>query len=252
MRLAILVAVAACGRIGFDPGSGSGDGSMPGDALVTPDAFFGECPVGMTAPDPITLTGSIERKATASAVPGMTLSISTTLDGSPIATTTTDATGAYSVDVPTGGVPIAMYITLSEPGYLTAVEIPDRLLDANTAESFVEGTQADLDATYATKSVTESLSAGTLYIGLFDCTGTGIAGAAIQTTPPTTIVYADVNSVPDAALTSTTSSSIALALDVPVGPVIVSVTAPGMTFTDQRIETLQNPIITACEIAPTP
>ena len=246
-----LVAVAACGRIGFDPPSGN-DGPLPPDAFVPPDAFFSQCPVGTTAPDPLTLSGTIVQLITASAIPGVALSASNTLGGSPIATATTDGTGGYSLDIPTGGVPIAIYLTLSKPGFLTVTSIPNRLLDASAPANIQAGTQADLDASYAAKSMTESPTAGSLDIVLSDCAFNRIAGATIQTTPPTTIVYSDVNGNGDGSLTSTTSSATALALNVPLGSVVVSATAPGMTFTDQRFEIQQNPIVTAGEMSPTP
>ncbi len=232
----LVVALVGCGRIGFDPlggpGGTSGDGGG-GDATA-PLA----CPIGTTAPDPLTVSGFAFRATTGIHQAGVAVAAMTTVNGTPIATATTDLLGNFSLSVPTGGAPIAAYFSLTKTGFLTSVSVPDQPTDKNmTNIAGFMGMQIDVDGLYSAGNTTQDTAAGTLFVTVEDCAGTPIAGAMIATTPPAKIVYSS-GILPSGSATATGTSGYAWALNVPVGTVQLAASAPGKTFAGHPVDIL--------------
>ncbi len=228
-----LLVLAGCGRIGFDATS---------DALVTSTGAsaltVAPCPIGRTAPDPLTVSGFAFRATTGIHQAGVAVAAMTSAAGTPIATATTDLLGNFSLSVPTGGVPIAAYFSLTKTGFLTSVSVPDQPLDhAVSMLAGFMGMQADVDGLYSAGSTAQDTTKGTLFVTVEDCGGTTIAGATIATTPASKIVYSS-GILPSGSATATGSSGYAWALNVPVGSVQLTATAPGRTFSPHPVAIL--------------
>jgi hypothetical protein len=251
--------LAACGRVGFDPfgrgpddDDGRGDARTPSDGGPAPDAFVGVCPVGTTAPDPISLGGTIVHLGTGSAAAGVAARVSTTLNGATIASGVSGADGTIQLAVPTGGMPIAPYVELSGSAVLTEIAEPNRAYDHDLTGTFGVSTMADLTAAYTAGSEIYASSEGTIYIQVIDCNLNNLANVVLAVAPASTVVYADASGQPDPMLKATSSSAVAFALNVPVGAAMITGTMMGSSapFARQGATVLQNPTVTVAEVTP--
>lgn len=234
MRPLLVVVLVGCGRVGFDPLSGGDGGGPPGDTTM----LAAPCPIGTTAPDPITISGVAFRATTGIHQASVVVEAMSTVTGTPLAMMTTNLTGNFSLDVPTGGVPIAPYFSLTKSGFLTSISVPDQPLDGNMGSiAGFMGMQIDVDGLYSAGNVAQDTAAGTLFVTVEDCAGNAIQGVTIALTPAAPIVYSS-GILPSGSATSTGTSGYAWALNVPVGTVQLTASAPGRTFVPHPVDIL--------------
>jgi hypothetical protein len=142
--LVTLVALAACSipdkhGLGDDAQVQDGsktDGTTDGRPVDVAFACLGQ-PLPTTAPAMFTISG----QSTSLSVSGTQVLAGVTLNGyvagqpTAIITLTTDASGNYSVAVPSGGVPVDGRIVATMGSYLTANVYPSRPFDSDTIVS---------------------------------------------------------------------------------------------------------------------
>jgi hypothetical protein len=231
-----LVVLTGCGRLHFDPlgETSTNDGGGDAAALI-PHA----CPIGDTAPDPIVITGrarSINAFGVFNDEPNvMVAALSGGVTGAPIATTTSDGNGDFSLTVPTGGKPLVPYASLVKSGLLTSIWVPDQAIDGDfRIDSAYMTTPAGVSAFYDIPNpnlTRQTTTHGTLLLNIQDCAGIGIEGVTIQITPAAErILYSSNFGIPSNAATSTGPSGRVWALNLPAGTVQVTATKAGVLF----------------------
>lgn len=225
----IWLIAAGCGRIGFDP-TGNGPGGDDGGAVPR------SCPRAETAPDPIMVSGTALRVTVIGIYPesGVTVSVASIDNGPSLASMTTDASGNFSLAVPTGAVPIKTFISLSRADLLTSLFVPDEEIDRDLTgtDGFVANDNATNQLyTVPSPNLTRDTTKGTLLVRVLDCAGNGISGATIALTPPAEkIIYATSAGLPSSTPTMTSSTGQAWALNAPAGVVQLTAAKSGLTF----------------------
>jgi hypothetical protein len=231
VRRLVAISIMGCGRIGFDPAGGSIDGSTDLDTIQR----VGPCPLASTAPDPITISGVVERVSFAGGSnpePGATVEVSATVGATPFAMTTSAGNGTYALVVPTGGVPIAPVFTLRDTGLLSSVYVPDAPVDANIVSMYSPiGTNTAVSALYFAGGVSRLATAGTLFLTVVDCDGNAVEGVTVSISPdPGSIIYGTDSGLPSQSETSTRARGFVWGLNVPTGTVSVTGMKAGETF----------------------
>jgi hypothetical protein len=248
---ALLLLVAGCGRIGFGALGTRDDATAVAVADARGLDAFGPCPVSRTAPDPIVMSGDT-RDSLDVTVTDVTVAASNAVDGTPIATTTSNASGTYSLPIPTGGVPIAPVLTVSATGYVSAFYTLSFAFAANFQLDPIVFSSSDIAYIYAQSAQPQMGSDGVLEVGLVDCSLTPISGAVITTTPPLRIVYVNAAGAADGSLSATTTSGVGFAVNAPPGQIQVSVTLAGSTFMPREAQVEASPILSGIAMTPLP
>ncbi len=207
--LATPLVLVACG----------GDKSTTG----TPGPF--DClgqPLPTNAPNSVIVTGVVRAGALAptaragAVVKGFKTGTAIALDS-----TTSDASGNYTLTLATGGVPIDGYVQVRDSGYIDTYGYPPLPLSANASESVLLITTGDLTALSGFTGVTQTAGKGAIAVVVADCNGTPIAGATVSTNPAGTVRY-NSGGLPSSSATSTASDGVAYVFNVTAGDVVVS------------------------------
>lgn len=169
--------------------------------------------------------------------------------GVPLASGTSAASGAYSVEVMTGGMPRRVALRYALTGYFTTTSFPDLELAASVAG----GTQpvwtfgdapvwsaGAMASVYATSGVTRDDLKGTLNVAVRDCAGAVIDGVSVDIVPaPGALRYQAMDGLPSTTLTATVSPyGRVLALNAEPGVTRVTAIKAGRTFLDTEVTVL--------------
>jgi hypothetical protein len=176
-------------------------------------------------PPTITLRGTaFERLAGSAPVSGATVR-ALGLNQAVLATTTTDATGAYALEIATNGQPVEVALDAIAPSYVLTHRTFESSLIANHDGLWLDlMTGADFASLYANSGVARTSGRATLEVEAADAYGTPLSGAQITTVDQSTsIVYASASG-PDPTATATAASGLAYLLDAPADHVDVSAT----------------------------
>jgi len=158
-----------------------------------------------------------------------------------VAMTTTDASGNYSLTVPTDGVALDGYLKATKSGFIETYLYPPAPLTADFGSASINMiTSGNRDLAYNITGVSQGMDVA--FIALIVSDGTnGIAGATITTDPATTYRYNGTNGLPapisgNNASTSTQADGIAYALNVPPGEITLNATKSGLTFKSHAVK----------------
>jgi hypothetical protein len=230
-----VVVAAGCGSDGKDKGST--------DASVNngPDAKqFNDAPPTMTVE--ITVSGQATARDQSGAVPAAGVTIEAFRNGNestPIATTTTDASGNYSLTIQTNGESIDGFLKAAKTGFkITYLYPPYPLMMDFGMASVIMVTPTTYDALSNISGGGQQPGNG--LIGMVVTDGTNpVAGATVSTNPAGTYRYnAMVGTVvlPTSSATSTHTDGIAYAFNVPPGQVTVGAMKTGQTFSSHGLK----------------
>jgi hypothetical protein len=253
----IAFGLAGCGRIAFDP-LGTGDGPTGPGGEGGP-GIAGPCPLAFQVPATLRLAGTVDRinyAGASSRENNVVVDALTAVQGTVIATSTTNVTGAFSMNVPTGGMPFLPFLRVTKSGLVTGVYSPDQAIDADA--TMIAGyitTSGGADSLYAVASLTRNLGKGTLALSVVDCAGVAVSGATISITPsPDAIIYGNnVDGLPSNTATSTPSvGGYAWGLNVPAGIVTVTAAKAGRQFLSHEVEVVNGNTIVATQLRPMP
>jgi hypothetical protein len=232
----LILVVAACG--GDDDGTGpTGAFDCLGDPLPT------------TAPNPITVSG--QARADFFSPTGLSAALVAafaTGSADSIGLDTTDAGGQYSFTLATGGVPLNGYVRVSKGGYVTTYGYPAVPLAANTVQSLLVPTSAEIDLVEFATGVTQAAGNGLIGVVVADCDGTPIQGATVAVNVSGTVRY-NSGSTPSSSATSTAADGVAYVFNVAAGDVIVSATGGGHVLRAHTINARAD-VVTLTEVRP--
>jgi hypothetical protein len=153
-----------------------------------------------------------------------------TSGGAALDTTTSAADGTYALSMATGGSPTSVYFLTSKTGYWDSYVYPPYPLFAQLVGIPLVSYQSTLLSTVATAfGVPQTAGNGVMFVAVWDCASTPIAGATVSTTPSLTPHYT-ANNLPSPTSTQTTADGNAVFLDVPPGSIVIGATVGGKTL----------------------
>ena len=235
-HLFLLGLVTACG------GGGGGDNPDP-DASDLPDVpdAIPAADAETQAPAMITIAGIAGEGGISGTtpVPGVMVALFRTSDEStPVVTDTSDAQGAFSLTVATGGVPVDGYLRVTMPGgtYLDSYIYPPAPYAADSSgndANLVTRSNFDLLATFAQGNQQPGM--GFVAMIVLDDAGAPVEGATVASSPASaTYRYDDASGFPSASATATASDGFSYMFNVP-GRVMVSAMKPGHSFRSHAV-----------------
>jgi hypothetical protein len=245
MRNAILLAllVAACGN--DNPDGKQPDAGIDGLSVDTP-----------TANATVTITGKATEQTTSGStnLQGVVIKAFRSSDETtPVAMTTTDASGNYSITLTTGGVALDGYLSASKAGLLdTYLYPPYPVFEDFAGASVIMVTMDTWDALSTLGGGNQQ--AGNGLIALIVTDGVDPVGGAVVTSNPagTKVSYnamAGTLTLPSSSATMTHTDGIAYLYNVPVGGVTVSATKTGSTFSPHPVKARAD-VVTTTLITP--
>ena len=210
----LLVFLGACGGGGGDDGVG-GDGPPPnGD--------------GPDVPAMITITGSAAERSTGDPTPiegAMIEAYRNGSDSSPVATTTTDASGNYTLTITTNGQALDGYVKATSPGLIDTYLYPPYPLTANFDGASINMISDLTFGLLGSLCDADHVSGmGTIAILVYDANMMPVEGAAVTSTPAAGKTCYNGAPLPDPTATVTAADGVAYLLIVAPGQVSVGAT----------------------------
>lgn len=225
--------LAACGSSNSNPGGGA-------DAPASIDAqVFNDAPPNV--PAMITIAGTARDNGQNSSTPlaGVAIALKSRADDTTIASATSDAQGAYSMTVTTGGHVVDAYILATKSGYTDAAAFPavpfaadDLMADSNlvTTGNF----------NLLTLYTGQQSGNGIIVAEILDASSMPVAGAAVSCSPASgSVLYSDSNGTP-ASGSSTNTDGTSFLVNVPPGSVSLSAMKSGATFKSHSVTAKAN------------
>jgi predicted small lipoprotein YifL len=193
-RAALLFGLAACGRFGFGTDSPPSDANAIDTAIDAPTVPCG--PIE-TPPADVHVTGFTFRYISfdndRTIMTGVSVAASRTVDGPAIATTISDAAGAYDLAVPTGGVADTVVLRYTTTNEFTTIAVLDRVLDRDVVGPNGDVLQlgdgpiwnaGQMGSIYSAAGLVRDPLRSMVNISVRDCLGFPIAGAVVDIQPP--------------------------------------------------------------------
>jgi hypothetical protein len=239
--IALAVTGAACGgdseNAGVDaapadgPGGGAGDGPPTGAMITITGTAVERTATGTTPVANVTIAGYRNGEAT------------------PVATTTSNAQGQYSLVLPTGGGALDGYLKATAAGLKDTYLYPPAPLSADTVAPVNMISPGTLTLLGILTGVTQQADRGLIaMIVVSGATADSmpVAGAVATSTPAAgAIRYNGSNELPDQMATSTGADGTAFLINVPADTLItVSATKTGSTFTPHTVRAVANQFTT--------
>ena len=255
--LTALALVAACGGGGGSGDDVPGDDQPPGDAKhldaaiditeLSGDFACNNVAWPATAPDPLSLIARVKDPVSAATVGGATVEIHKRSDDSVLVMGTATTGGLYALNVATGAVAPAIYRKATLAGQLDGYTYdPFPPYDTNHSNRDIYApTAANRNTYYAAAGITADPAKGTVLVEIFDCLDLQVYGATIDAPGAAKVIYLDDNGAPSAAQFSTGSPGVALALNVPVGAVDITVHAGSVVYRAVPVTSRANSFIYA-------
>jgi hypothetical protein len=254
-HLALAVALAGCGRLGFDEAATEAPDAGLGAQGTTDDGTerVSPCATSSVAAT-VWITGmSVEVPAFGGEVPAANVAIEVvTMAGSPWARTSSGGDGEYSLGVPTDGRGVDAYLALRKPGLLPTILVPDGPIDTDIVDLYTPVTSDYAISTlYLLSGVARNATAGTLGVMVVDCDGTPVTDATVTINPPpAAMVYTDAAGSPSTSVTSTRAKGLVYGLNVPAGTVSITASKTGETFLTHYVNVLDNSHVMGTRIRP--
>lgn len=235
----LVVALAAC--------------SIPEKHLVdgagAPFACLGQPPPS-TADVKITIAGHVSDPFTGDPVSNGAVEGYLTGTPTPVFTVMTDATGAFSRDQGTGGVPVDGYLKLTANGFVDGYFYPGEPIAHDlTEDRLTLLTTTDMQAVGGIGGVQIDLNMAQVIISVIDCNGNPVPGATVSTTAGGTVRYFENARPSMTAIATDAMTGSALVANVPPTNTRVDAMVEGMMLRSHLIDARQN-ALTQAEIQP--
>lgn len=193
-----------------------------------------EMPDAPPAAQTITITGTASQRSPTGSVPveGATVgAYSNADDSTPVATTTTDASGNYTLTIDTHGVALEGYIKATMTDLVDTYLYPPGAITADYADAALNMlAPATLDLLANTLCrANQDTAMGMIALEVADASKTPIQGATVSSDPAASLYCYDGGSLPSPSATATDTDGIAYMFNV-TGDVTVSATKMGTTL----------------------
>jgi len=172
-------------RIGSNAGTDTFTATAGTSTLQTTIAYTGpdfSCAgnSSTTAVDPLVISGTVQSSGGAAFGPTSGVLVQAFgADNSLVTSATTDASGNFSLPIPTGGVPFNGYLFMTKSGFVSASAYWSKpLTQATIATPFVF-TSAGVGSFYQLAGQSQNFDDGTVVFSIADCSGTPINDAVI-------------------------------------------------------------------------
>ncbi len=201
-----LLGLAACGD---DGGGGGSDGGADAPPVATN----------------VKVTGTASEVSISGRVPTAGVMVSAFKEGetTAVVSTTTDASGNYSLVIPTNGTALDGYLIGKLAGRKDTYLYPPRPIAADLSSATVLLlTQSNFDTAATLAQATQSPGSGWIGVQVFDAANMPVAGVAVTSNPAGLVRYNGTNGLPSKTPTSTAADGIAYIFNVPAGTVTVS------------------------------
>ncbi len=219
-----LLGLAACG----DDGGGGGGADASIDVVVSTN---------------ITISGVASEIGIGGRTPraGVAVTVFKVSDDSMIATTTTDAQGAFSLTAPSNGSPVNGYLMATKTGLKDTYLYPPGPLSMDYAGVTVLmlTPQTQMQANSIGGASAPDTTKGWIGVLVVDgqlATSTPSMGAKLTASPMGEIHYNSSSGLPQAQAMSTATDGIGYVMNVPAGEVTVGATKTGTTFKSHAIK----------------
>lgn len=200
-------------------GCGDDGGSSPPDAP--------------TAPATITVTGQTDSIGLGGRTPEQGIVVTAHREGDPaiVAMATSDATGAFTMTIETGGVALDGYLLAKGGNFIDTYLYPPGPLAASTDQATcLMLTPGVLDTAANFANATQAPGMGFIGVLVLDAQNNPVAGATIASEPAGEIRYNNMDGFPAREATVTQPDGIAYIFNVPAGAVTVTAAKDGATF----------------------
>jgi len=221
----------------FALGCGDDGGGEPADAPPNVPAM-------------ITVSGTAAEKSAGGTTPKSGVMVAAYRNSDPntvVVMTTTDASGNYSLVIPTNGMVLDGYVKATLSGLVDTYLYPPKPLAADFASASI------FMITPSTRSTLSGLlcgsdqmdSNGAVAVLVEDAANMTIAGATVSSTPAAAkYCYNGSNGLPDKNATGTAMDGIGYMLNVTAGEVTVSASKSGTTFFSHKVNARANALTT--------
>jgi len=190
-------------------------------------------------PAMITVTGTASKRelTTMSAAAGATIgAYKNGADATPVVTTTADASGNYTLVIPTMGQALDGYIKATLTGVVDTYLYPAKPLTADFSGASINmASSQTLDALFPFCQTSQDSSKTIMAALVADAGMTAIAGATVTSTPAASKYCYQAGTYPSGSATMTDANGIVFMLNTPPGQVTVSASKPGSTFASHDV-----------------
>lgn len=252
-----LLALAACGS----------DKAQPDAQIVVQDApppdmkIFEDAPPPMydlsclndpaptQANDPITLAGNTTTFTQNGPQPlaDVAVDVFTVGDPTPVATVTSDSTGAFTTgDIATGGTPVNGYVRGMKATYRSSYLYPGTVIPTsltNVPVTLVSQGLFDVVSGQVAQVTQDDSANGALLVLVTDCTGTAINGATLSVKQDGT----DVGEIFDLGALVSQAAGTFFVFNVPDGETEVTVSYDSMAFPPRTVTAYKKPDVQDAE-----
>jgi hypothetical protein len=212
------------------------------DAPGEPFACLNQ-PLPTTANVQVTLSGTVAAPVSGSVLANVSVEGFLAGTPTPIFTATTDATGAFSHDQGTGGVPRDAHLRATLNGYLDTYFYPAVPITRDFAAQIQQLTTADVATIGNVGQVAIDTAKVNLIISVIDCNGVPVSGAVVTTVPAGTVRYFAGGSPSPTAVATDSMTGAALVANVPLSNTTISATVDGMTLRSHNFDTVAGAIM---------
>jgi hypothetical protein len=194
-----------------------------------------------SAPAMITVSGVAAEKSATGTTPKAGVMVAAYKNSDPntaVVTATTDASGNYSLAIPTGGVAVDGYVKATLSGLIDTYLYPPRALTEDFAGASIymisTGTRDALSGALCGSAQMDSN--GAVAVLVQDAAAMPIAGATISSQPAAMkYCYNGGSGLPDKNATGTAADGIGYMLNVAAGDVTVSASKSGTEFFSHKV-----------------
>ncbi|MEO8797309.1 MAG: hypothetical protein ABI551_05435, partial [Polyangiaceae bacterium] len=228
-----------------DSGTPTDSGTPPKDSGAATDSGLVSfpcqaTPLPTTAPAMLTVTGGVVDQGAGGQTPisGATVEgYATQTSTTAIASTTSDASGDFSLTLSTGGVPLDGYLKLSKAGELDTYLYPNQPLVADQAKlAGIMVTSTTFSGLAFLAGVTQNAAKGFTAVAVLDCSGASVAGAIVTTSAGGTTKY-NGTSGPSSTAAATGADGLAYVFNMTPGDATVMVTVGGKAYRTHHVFT---------------
>lgn len=198
----------------------------------------------------VTVSGNASSRGISGATPEAGVVIAAykiTDENTVVAMTTTDASGNYSLSIPTGGVALDGYLKATKASFVDTYLYPPAPLAADFGMASINLlTPGNYDIVYTLTQVTQTQGTGIIGMLVVDASNMTVGGATISSTPPSTYRYNGTNGLPTsmANAMATQSDGLGYMVNVPPGDVSVTAAKSGLTFKAHTVKARADVLVT--------